>query len=532
MTSATTTPTNARVLPPVLGRLASGTFWLALRTPLQAVFTFWTVRLTLESLGAAKMGAYSLAWSFGFLQFLLEFGIGSALQRQVSDRYTRGDRLGVNRAIACGMNFYAVVALIQVAALMTLAYVVMPRSEYSGESYSLIIKVLWLQALTAPCYGISMVVSSVLQAARRYEFIPRLEVGVVIIRFLLLWGGVRLGVDFFNILVAQTAAQVGLVLVPAIWVMSRELGYAPHFSGARWADFKPLLHISFYMFLMQLSVVLADRIDASILGFALPAEAGEMANTIYAIISKPFVQIRMTGWMLASMVMPAVASLAAASDEEGLDRMKYDAPRLHLGLLLPVGILAWIYAAPFLSLWVGDRLVNAAGLAPQMRLFLLATIPLIIGIQVQMAIGMNKVSVIAISTLCGALINLPISYALTIQLGDVRGVIWGTVLTTIVSNLLVPGAYIWRVLKINPATYCSRTLSAPLAGAAALLAVSLLCRYLVPIELGTSAFQRAVPLVAHLSMGCVAYLLGYFCVAAGRSDLDTMIRLVRSRIGG
>jgi len=518
----------------VLGRLASGTFWLALRTPLQAVFTFWTVRLTLESLGTSLTGAYHFAWGFGFLQFLLEFGIGSALQRQISDRYTRGDRAGVNRAIACGMNFYAVMAFIQIAALLGLAYGVMPSTEYSGEAkaYRLIIRVLWLQAVTAPCYGLTMVVSSVLQAARRYAFIPRLEVAIVILRFVLLWGGVHLRYDFFWILVAQTTLQIILGFGPAIWIMARELGYVPHFSGATWADFAPLLHISFYMFLMQLSVVLADRIDSTVLGFALPPEDGKLANAIYAIVSKPFLQIRQTGWMLASMVMPAVASLAAASDERGLDRMKYDAPRLHLGLLLPVGLLAWIYAGPFLSLWVGNRLgYDGALLAPEMRLLLIATIPLVLAVQVQMAIGMNRISVIALSALAGALVNLPIKYVLTLQFGDVSGVIWGTVLTTLVSNLLVPGIYVSRVLQIQWGTYCSRTLAAPLAGSVALLAMALACSAW-PIELrGTTVLQRAIPLIAQLSAGSLAYIAGYLCVPAGRADLDTLIRIIRSRIG-
>ena len=49
--------------------------------------------------------------------------------------------------------------------------------------------------------------------------------------------------------------------------MVRELGYVPHFRGATRADYAALLHISFYMFLIQLSVVLADKIDTTILGF-------------------------------------------------------------------------------------------------------------------------------------------------------------------------------------------------------------------------------------------------------------------------
>ena len=91
------------------------------------------------------------------------------------------------------------------------------------------------------------------------------------------------------------------------------------------------------MALIQISVVLADKVDTTILGFMHP-DPGQ-ANTVYDMVSKPFLQLRQTGWMLAYMVMPAVASLAAARDHRGLERVKYDGTRLHIAALLPVGLL-------------------------------------------------------------------------------------------------------------------------------------------------------------------------------------------------
>ena len=78
------------------------------------------------------MGAYGFAWGFGFIQFVIEFGMSSALQRQVSETWTKGDRAGVDRAIACGMTFYAGVALVQVVALLAVAHLVMPRTPSYG----------------------------------------------------------------------------------------------------------------------------------------------------------------------------------------------------------------------------------------------------------------------------------------------------------------------------------------------------------------------------------------------------------------
>src|SRR5262249_34866252 len=212
------------------------------------------------------------------------------------------------------------------------------------------------------------------------------------------WIGVSLSFDFFLVVTAQTAVQIGLVLGPALWVMVHELGYVPGLRGATLADYAGLLHISFYMALIQLSVVLADKIDSTILGFAL-AEPGP-ANAVYKFVSTPFLQIRQAGWSWAYFVMPAVASLHAARDLAGLERIKYDGPRLHLGALLPVALLAWIYAGPFLALWVGAA---AAKEAPLLQLFLIAALPIVIAVQVQMAIGMKRIKVIALAALAGSL---------------------------------------------------------------------------------------------------------------------------------
>ena len=119
--------------------------------------------------------------------------------------------------------------------------------------------------------------------------------------------------------------------------------------------------------------------------------------------------------------LPAVASLVAAQDHEGLERVKYDGSRFLVGLLLPVTLLAAIYAGPFLNFWVGPQFEKDA---PLLRLFLVAAIPLVFLILSQMALGLGKIDTIAISALLGALVNLPLSWVLTRRIG-VQGVIWG-----------------------------------------------------------------------------------------------------------
>jgi O-antigen/teichoic acid export membrane protein len=283
------------------------------------------------------------------------------------------------------------------------------------------------------------------------------------------------------------------------------------------------------VFIIQISVVLADRIDTTILGFALPAGVAGPAAAVYQIVSKPFTQVRQTGWMLTYLVMPAVASLAAAGDRAGLERLKYDGSRFLIGLLTPIGLLAALDAAPFLSLWAGPTYAAHAGL---MQLFLIATLPLVISVLVQMSIGLGQVRVIALAALAGSLVNLPLSWYLTVRIG-VAGVIWGTVLTTLFSNLLVPGWHVGRVLNLSWSTFARRALAAPGVGAAVLLTMLALARWAgwSPEPRGATKLVRALPLLADIALGCASYLVGYALTPTGRGDLRALAVKVVRRFG-
>lgn len=513
----------------ILSHLWRGTFLLAVRLALQVVIAFWSIPLVQHAIGPEVNGAYVFAWGFGFIQFLLELGMNTALQREMTRAWTQGDRAALHRLIGGGTTFYAIVGVLQCAIMAAVASLGIPP-RFTGASRTLIVQLLWLQGLSAPFFGLLTVLSSVLQAARRYEFQVGLELIVTVLRFLVLVAGLYLGIPFIAIVVLQTGVQLAVMLAPALWVMTRKLDLFPHFSGARLADFAALTRVGFAMFLMQLSVVFADKLDTTVLGYALPAADVGHGITVYQNVSKPFVQIRQIGWTLAYLVMPTVASLAAANDRSGLERVKYDAPRLLVGALLPVVLLSWIYARLFLTVWVGPHF---ASYAPWLRLFLVATLPLALSVHAQMAIGLGRVEVVALSPFFGSLVNLPLSYYLTTKLG-VPGVIWGTVLTTLIANFVIPGIYLFRLLDVRPAGFLTRTLGAPSAGVAGLLMTAWACsRVTAIVALRTSAYPRGVGLIVLLAACSLGYLAGYLAVPAGRRDCRAVVRhLGRTRHTG
>lgn len=497
---------------------------MALKTPIAAVIAFWTIPLMIRTYGDGLFGAYGFAWGFGFFQMLLEFGMSSALQRQVVTAWSRGDREAVDRSLASGMVFYTIVTLVQAALLLAVAYIAVPYTDYNPAEKSLIVNLLWLQVLTAPCWGFSTVISSILQAAHRYEVIPRFEVLAVICRFLVLVIGVSLGWSLMTVVWLQSLAQIVLILGPAVWIAMTEFGMFPSFRKASWSEFMGMVPMSLWVFLIQLSIILADKLDTTVLGFVLNDPAS--ATSIYQVVSKPFMQVRQMGWTLAYFVMPAAASLAAAKDLSGLDQVKYDGVRLHFGLLLPVGLLAGIYARPFLYLWVGPE---KAAYAPLMQLFLLACLPLVLSVPVQVATGLGFVRVVGLAAMAGAIVNLPLSYVLTVKWG-VSGVIWGTVLTTLFSNLLIPGVYVLRKLEIRLPEFFRRSLAPGLTGAFTMITCLLGLNLAWNVNMPDGGWSiKCVALMVHLGIGLIAYGFGYVFNPFGKKDLQWITGKFRSR---
>ena len=232
------TQDRAAAMPPVLGRLMRGTFFLALKTPLQAVIALVSVPLIQRYIGPTLNGAYAFAWGFGFFQFLLEFGMSSALQREVADTWTRGDRAGVNRAISCGMDFYAAMALIQAAALLGVAYVVLPASPRGRGGRA------DRQAPLAPGADVAVLRAlggrlerapggaavRPLPPARIAGRGPPVRAAGARVR-----GGARLLRDRRGADGPADRPAAG----PGLWVMVRELGYTPTSGGSAGATWRP-----------------------------------------------------------------------------------------------------------------------------------------------------------------------------------------------------------------------------------------------------------------------------------------------------
>ena len=188
---------------------------------------------------------------------------------------------------------------------------------------------------------------------------------------------------------------------------------------------------------------------------------------------------------------------------------------------MPVGLLAWIYAGPFLSLWIGNRLgYDAATWRTLMRLFLLAAIPLVLSVFVQMSIGLNKIKVIALSALAGSAVNLPISCYLTARLGVSGRDLGNGAHDPVLEPCSCRESTSFECSRSTSAILLTRTLSAPFAGGIALVVGDLgyanVDAGVLPRNVASGRDRCRSSL--HLTVGTLAYIGGYLLTPVGRAD--------------
>ena len=165
-----------------------------------------------------------------------------------------------------------------------------------------------------------------------------------------------------------------------------------------------------------------------------------------------------------------------------------------------------------------------------MRLFLVAALPLVLSVPVQMSIGLNKIKVIALAALAGSLVNLPISCYLTARLGVV-----GRDLGHRADDALLEpaGARHLRLPRAGdrpadlPEADPERAAGRRRRAGRGHLGPAVADAGRRPRPAAGLAHDAARSL--HLAAGTVAYLAGYLLVPAGRGDLAELAARLRRR---
>jgi len=254
-----------------------------------------------------------------------------------------------------------------------------------------------------------------------------------------------LGAGYGIISLATMQLAVAFTLGVATIIICRRV-YPNLRLGIRFLDrsmLPELWRYSFYLFVITASSQLIYYTDNLVVGAFLSAEA----VTLYAIGGRFIDYLGQLGASFAQTFMPVASNLAANDQHHQLRRLLIQGTRAVLFVSLPIGGALFFRSSTFIGLWMGPQYAQPSGHI--LRILLLSSLALA-GNRVggNIVFGLGKHKPFAIWQACEGVANLTLSIYLVRKIG-IDGVAWGTVLPSLVSQLVLWPLYLSKLLDVS-----------------------------------------------------------------------------------
>ena len=332
----------------------------------QIAVSFGLTSYIVRRLSVAEYGLLLLITSLSGTLYLLDLGICNILVQTFVEAI--GSAEGRVDDLLC-TSFLTLTSLgtIGVLAFSGLA-ATLPGPFNIPHKYLHEASVIFIVASLAAQAGLSsMALEAVYRAFHRFDRINQIQFPIstvqIILSVLVLATGYRI--------VALALVQLIVSLLRLLLLVALLPASVPgvHLSLTRfsWTIFKPLVHLSKWAFLDNLSTSLFDLFAWMILG-----SLGSMRDAaLFGLASKAPRQL----WNLvdkgANVALPLLSKSSAKDDLPNLQRIFLTVQKLVFGAILPFVVLGCFFARPLIQFWAGGQYIGAAVV---MRWLLLAAL--------------------------------------------------------------------------------------------------------------------------------------------------------------
>jgi len=458
---------------PVRRRLLLGatTNWLAFATTL--LVGFFLTPYLVRTLGDGPYGVWAFVESVLAYFTLFDLGIAACVVRFVARFHATGDRDDLNRLVSTALAlFLGLGAMVFALGAGLLPFLVtsieqagVPRTEVVGFALLMLANL----AVTLPL----SVFPSVLDGLERFAAKSLIRIAVLTVRTAGTLMIMEHSPSLLNLGILFTACNLAEHAAFAVLAF-RSL---PQLRFSWQLVDRATLHrvkgYSLYAFLAMVAGRATVQSGAIIVGALL----GAAPVTYFVLASRLAEFAKSLLRTVTNTLTPAVSSLEAAGDLEGIRRMFLRATRWVVYLILPVHLGLIVFGRPFLAVWLNDP-AYADRCYPAL-VILCSTLTLVVAqsVAARVLYGTGRLKWFARAALLEALANVALGLALCPRFGIV-GVAIGVAVPNLVMCVWVIG-YTARGLGVPLRTYLGEAWLRPMVAAAVPLIVWLLAGWRV-----------------------------------------------------
>ena len=437
-------------------------------------------------LGATGYGVWVLIGSMVGYLGLLDLGVRGAIARFVAAHFSVDDHAGASAKVAGALRLFGALGSLAFLFSLLLAGVVDSLFDIppglSGVAQTII--VLGGASVAASFFG--GVFGGVLAGLQRFDLDSALEIGLTLLRVVLVVAALSAGLG----LVSLAVIQLGIVLLRGSisYRLCRSLYPALRLrsEGSPGAAIRSLLAFSLVSSVMHVSGQVIYYTDALVIGALLPLPM----ITFYAIAANLADYARQIAAAVARIVTPKVSSEQARHGLTAAREVAMNSARWVGFVTIPIAMTFVLRGERFIGLWMGS---DFSALSGQVLTVLAVTVWISGGhfVSVSALMGTNQHRGLAGGFALQAAANLALSLTLVGPLGLV-GVAIGTVVPALVLNLGFIPWYLHRMMGLAPMDFISNAWLRPTIVAAPFaLATAVAERLWVPGSLVSFLVQTA-----------------------------------------
>ncbi len=440
----------------------------------QVVVVFFLTPFILNSLGLARYGVWALVMGLTGYYGLVDVGFRAGMTQYLTRHLATKSFVRMNATASTG--FVAMVscgclvatATIPVAWLAPIVFQVPPDVAVETQLCILII------GLSTAVGFASYPFSAVFSATQRFEVSNAVVIGTRLLSAGAAFTALKLGHGLvaLSIISAVTNLARNCTLWRLAYRVLPELIVSPRLASRN--EFWPIISYGIWSFFINGANLLKARTDIILIGVFLPIEA--IAPYVLALSMAEYLDRIFKP--IGSVFFPAVTHLDARGDFSRLKTVYLSGSKMLMLLAIAAGGLSAVWAADFFRLWVGMGVTsNGVYPSPAVLYHILVIASVCAASQrigYQICKGTRRMKPLAAIVACEAALKIGLSVVLVHRFGLI-GVAVGTLLPTVVFQIIVLPTTVHRILGINVIDYMRDTCVRPL-----LTLVALVC-LLAPI---------------------------------------------------
>lgn len=428
-----------------------------------AAVTLLVTPFVLAHLGAARYGIWILSASVVGYYGLLDLGFRAGVTQYLTRYLAIGDMKRASECMSAAIAALAAAGAVMIALSVGAAFAVPSLFDLPDE---LARETFWCILIVGSSAGIQFALQpygSVFTAKQRFDLANAIGICTRLLTALAIVLSLKAGFGLVGISAATCAVSCIDYLIR--WRVARRLVPELQISRAlvSIARLKEISSFGLWNFLISINQYVYQHVPNMLIGIFMPVAAvGHYALAVGLVRQ----MISVIG-PIGAVMYPAAAVLDVQADRGGLTRLYHDGSRLMVLVMTPMVLIAAFWAEDFYRLWIGEAYLGGGSfhsVALVFQVLLISVVTNFSNIGSQILLGAGRVRIVAITLLCGSVINLALSVTL-IGIYGLVGVAMATVAASIVIDLIAMPLIVQRVLGLPVRDFLRQALTRPAAAA-------------------------------------------------------------------